>query len=136
MHEDNQAIIDLLKAIADRLDQPQESSRVVPYGKWWQHLLKGKLSMAFRSLFGWRMGARGSAQVLDNLGLAGIKVAKLELKEGDILAVKILGKRPCKAEIEHIKHYLGSILPVGVKVIVLDRGDIELATVSRCQPEK
>ena len=44
--------------------------KVVPYGKWWQHLLRGRLYMAYRAIFGWkRKGAYGSPLILDDWGI-------------------------------------------------------------------
>lgn len=44
--------------------------KIVPYGKWWQHLLRGNFRMAYRAIFGWkRDGAYGSPLILDNWGI-------------------------------------------------------------------
>lgn len=44
--------------------------KIVPYGKWWQHLLKGNLYMVYRALFGWkRKGAYSSPLILNNFGV-------------------------------------------------------------------
>jgi hypothetical protein len=43
--------------------------RIIPYGKWWQHLLKLNLYMAYRAVFGWkRAGSYHSSLILDNFG--------------------------------------------------------------------
>jgi hypothetical protein len=57
-----------------------------------------------------------------------VKGAKLELKEGDTLAV-MYPNRLAKDQVEHLMAYLRPALPEGVKVMVLD-GGMTLAKIS------
>jgi len=62
--------------------------------------------------------------------IEGLEVAKLELRDGDILAVKIKG-HPRMEDIEHVKSYLQKILPSGVSALVFGSDDVELQIVAR-----
>jgi hypothetical protein len=59
-----------------------------------------------------------------------LEIAKLELKEGDILVVRILHRDPSKTDIDHIGKILGSILLAGVKSIIFNHNHIELSIIS------
>lgn len=45
--------------------------KVIPYGKWWEHLLRFNFRMAYYAIFGMfkRNGPLGSPLILDNWGL-------------------------------------------------------------------
>ena len=45
--------------------------KVIPYGKWWEYLLRLKFRMAYYAIFGMfrRDGPLGSPLILDNWGL-------------------------------------------------------------------
>lgn len=62
--------------------------------------------------------------------IAKLEVTKLELKDGDILAVKLNG-HPRMEEIEHVKSYLKKMLPSGVSALVFGSDDVELQIVTR-----
>lgn len=62
-----------------------------------------------------------------------LEIAKLELKDGDILAVKLNG-HPRMEEIEHVKSYLKKMLPSGVSALVFGGDDVELQIVTRPTP--
>ena len=42
--------------------------RIKPYGKWWQHFLRGNLRMVYRALFGWKVNKRESL-LIDNMSM-------------------------------------------------------------------
>jgi hypothetical protein len=67
----------------------------------------------------------------DNYEITKLEIAKLELKEGDILAVRILRRDPSETDIEHIEKLLRSILPAGVKSIIFNHDHIEHSIISR-----
>ena len=56
-----------------------------------------------------------------NLEVIQAEIAKLELKPGQILAVRFHQKLDVKM-FEHIKEYMKWLVPQGVKVVVLDNG--------------
>ena len=59
-----------------------------------------------------------------------LEIAKLELKDGDVLAIKILGSRPASmADIEKIKSYIKAMLP-NIQALVYSESQIELSIVS------
>ncbi len=58
-----------------------------------------------------------------------LEIAKLELKEGDILAVKITGSRPPLVELAHLHKIIEAVVPQGVKTLIL-HNDVELQIVS------
>ena len=43
--------------------------KVIPYGKWWEHLLRLNFYMAFRAILGWKMKSPTYSMVIDNPGL-------------------------------------------------------------------
>jgi hypothetical protein len=58
------------------------------------------------------------------------EIAKLELKEGDILVVKM--KYPTRAtEIERMRDCLTKILPINVNFMFLDSDNVELSIVKK-----
>jgi fructose-1-phosphate kinase PfkB-like protein len=75
-----------------------------------------------------RFVAQG-VKVSNDYEITKLEIAKLELKEGDILAVKITGSRPNMAELAHLQKILESVVPQGVKTLVL-HNDVELQIVS------
>lgn len=58
-----------------------------------------------------------------------LEIAKLELKEGDILAVKITGNRPNMSELSHLQRIIEVVVPQGVKTLLL-HNDVELQIIS------
>lgn len=67
----------------------------------------------------------------DDYEVTKLEVAKLELKEGDILAVRILHRSPSDDDIARVEKHLRSILPAGVKSIIYNADYIELSIVSK-----
>lgn len=61
-----------------------------------------------------------------------LEIAKLELKDGDILAVIVPDKAP-EVEVVRLSALLAEFLnPLGVKALVF-RGDIELSVISKTE---
>lgn len=58
-----------------------------------------------------------------------LEIAKLELKEGDILAVKISGRFLPMDEIVHLYKIIEAVVPKGVKTLIL-HNDVELQIVN------
>ncbi len=58
-----------------------------------------------------------------------LEIAKLELKAGDILAIKITGSRPPMSEVAHLHRIIEAVVPQGVKTLIL-HNDVELQIVS------
>jgi len=65
--------------------------------------------------------------------IARLEVAKLELKYGDILAVKLNGHAR-REDIEQVKGYLEKMLPPGVSALVFGSDSLELQIVTRRTP--
>ena len=42
--------------------------KVKPYGKWWRCLLRGKIELAYRCIFGWKMKL-SRLPLIDNMGM-------------------------------------------------------------------
>jgi len=57
-----------------------------------------------------------------------LEVGKLDLKEGNLLIVKING-RPEKAYIEGLRKHLKTFLPTGVRSLIIFGNDIEISVV-------
>jgi len=58
-----------------------------------------------------------------------LEIAKLDMKPGDTIAIKILGSRPSDSELAHIHRVIEQALP-NVKAIIYNENDIELSIVS------
>ena len=59
-----------------------------------------------------------------------LEIAKLDVKDGDVLAVKILGSRPASmADIEKIKSYIKAMLP-NIQALVYSESQVELTIIS------
>lgn len=57
-----------------------------------------------------------------------LEIAKLELKAGDILVVKIVGPMPSMFELDRLRTVLLEVVPQGAKWMVL-RDNIELQVI-------
>ena len=51
--------------------------KIIPYGEWWRHLLRGRLCMAYRAIFGWRRATEPKSLLLDNIGMK-INISELQ----------------------------------------------------------
>jgi hypothetical protein len=60
-----------------------------------------------------------------------LEIARLDIKDGDVLAVKILGSSPASMDdIEKIKVYISGLFP-NAQAFIYSESQIELAVISR-----
>lgn len=72
------------------------------------------------------------------MGVEGLQVEfkKLELRPGDIVAMKIIDKRIVAEDVKRLVHAIEGDLPEGVKIIVYPAEGIEFEVVSGASDEK
>jgi hypothetical protein len=76
-----------------------------------------------------RFVAQG-VKVSNNYEITKLEISKLELKDGDVLAIKILGSAPASmADIQKIKSYIKAMLP-NIQALVYSECEVELSIVS------
>ena len=59
-----------------------------------------------------------------------LEITKLELKLGDILAVKCDPNKVLRSEIVRLREVLVDVLPPGVNFIILDTNGVELSVIT------
>lgn len=65
------------------------------------------------------------------IDLVRFEIAKLELKENDVLVFKFVGEKPELDELECLVDSLNFVLPKDVKALILFRNDLELAVIHK-----